>query len=352
MQHVGIDGVVFHRVPVADDAAARQGGDGPQRGVLDFGGQRAGKAVHVDAVVGQPFGLQEELVAVAVGEAVDLVLDGRTVPRTDARDAPVEQRRARKPRPQGFVGVTSGAHDVTLHAIGHTRGARREGPGQIITRLGLGQGPIDGRAIQSGGGAGLEASQRERQVVEHPRDALRGSLADAPPVPAFVAAVQAGAGEGPGGEHDASGVDPLARDQPHHPATRRRDELFDLPLHQGHSHQAAQTLLHPEGVAVHVLLGPRPPHRRTARGVEHAEMDAVGVGGFAHPSTQGIDLADQLAFGHASDGGVAAHAPDGAQILGDHRHRAPHPHSRSGGLDGGVPAPTTTISVSIIGKER
>ena len=50
--------------------------------------------------------------------------------------------------------------------------------------------------------------------------------------------------------------------------------------------------------------------------IEHAELDAGGVDGAAHRAAQGVDFADDLPFGHAADGRIAAHLADGIEVGG------------------------------------
>ena len=76
-----IDVVVFDRVARTPDLDPLQAGDRAQERLLDLGGQGGRDAVGIDGIVVQPLGLQEDLVAGAVGEADDLVLDRRAVAR-------------------------------------------------------------------------------------------------------------------------------------------------------------------------------------------------------------------------------------------------------------------------------
>ena len=65
-----------------------------EEGVLHVVGQRGGDAVRIDGVVVEAFGLEEDLVPLALGEAHHLVLDGRAVARADALDLAGVHRRA------------------------------------------------------------------------------------------------------------------------------------------------------------------------------------------------------------------------------------------------------------------
>ena len=77
-----------------------------------------------------------------------------------------------------------------------------------------------------------------------------------------------------------------------------------------------------------VALGPRGPDGWTAGGVEEAELDSGGVGDLAHDSAEGVDLADEMAFGDAADGGVAGHLRDEVEIEGE--NGGAEAHARGG----------------------
>ncbi len=77
-----------------------------------------------------------------------------------------------------------------------------------------------------------------------------------------------------------------------------------------------------------VHLRPRRPHGGTAAGIQQAELDADGVGHFAHDAAQGVDLAHQVALGDAADGGVAGHLRDQVEVHGD--HGGPQAQARAG----------------------
>ncbi len=65
-----------------------------------------------------------------------------------------------------------------------------------------------------------------------------------------------------------------------------------------------------------------------AAGVEEAELDADGIGRFAHGAAEGVDLADQVTLGDAADGGVAGHLRDEVEVHG--HDGGPEPHARAG----------------------
>src|SRR5438477_352012 len=66
-------------------------------------------------------------------------------------------------------------------------------------------------------------------------------------------------------------------------------------------------MLHGELVELLVRLGAGRVHRWTFCAIEHAELNAAGVGHLAHLAAESVDLTNDLPLGHAADRGVAAH---------------------------------------------
>ena len=74
--------------------------------------------MHIEFVGVCAFGLDEDLVAFFVGEADDLVLDGRAIARTDALDRAVEQRRAVEVGEDDILCLLSGVGEVARALVG------------------------------------------------------------------------------------------------------------------------------------------------------------------------------------------------------------------------------------------
>ena len=91
---------------------------------------------------------------------------------------------------------------------------------------------------------------------------------------------------------------------------------------------AADRGLHGLPIELAVGLGARAAHRRALAAVEHAELDAGGVGDAAHQAVERIDLAHQVALAEPADRRVAAHLADGRELVGDQRRR--HAEARGG----------------------
>ena len=97
-----------------------------------------------------------------------------------------------------------------------------------------------------------------------------------------------------------------------------------------------QHLTHLQAVGLLVTLGPRRPHRRTARSVKQTELDADRIGNFAHDPAQRVHFADQVSLGNAAHGGIAGHLGDEIDVKRVQRRLQPHARGRHGGFAPGV----------------
>ncbi len=93
---------------------------------------------------------------------------------------------------------------------------------------------------------------------------------------------------------------------------------------------------HFDAVEGFVALGAGGPDGRAAGGVEETELDAGGVGYLAHDSAEGVDFADEMAFGDAADGGVAAHLGDEVEVEGEDGRAEAHAGGGHRGFASGV----------------
>ena len=115
LQIARIEVVVFDGIAGARDVGLLEAADGTHQRQLHVERQAGGDAVGIDLVRVQPFRLEEDLVAVLVGEAHHLVLDGRAVARPDAFDDAGVHRRAVQAGADDFVGALVGVGDVARH---------------------------------------------------------------------------------------------------------------------------------------------------------------------------------------------------------------------------------------------
>jgi hypothetical protein len=114
------------------------------------------------------------------------------------------------------------------------------------------------------------------------------------------------------------------------------DEVDDFGLADVEAGLAFEDFAHFHAVERFVALRARAPDGGAARGVEEAELDADGIGNLAHDAAQGVNLADEVALGHAADGGVAAHLGDEVHVHGDEGGFEAHARRGHGGLAAGM----------------
>src|SRR5690349_4835469 len=119
-------------------------------------------------------------------------------------------------------------------------------------------------------------------------------------------------------------------------AVNLEDELGNFRLLDAEVGLALDDLAHADAVHFLVALGARRPDGGTAAGIEQAELDADGVGDFAHDAAERVDFTDEVAFGDAADGGVAGHLRDEVEVHGDHGGFEAHARRGAGGLATGV----------------
>jgi len=97
-----------------------------------------------------------------------------------------------------------------------------------------------------------------------------------------------------------------------------------------------QDFAHFQAVGLFIALGAGGPNGGAARCVQQAELDSDGVGDFAHDAAEGVDFADQMAFGDASDGRVAGHLRDEINVQSVERGLEAHAGAGNGGFASGV----------------
>ena len=119
LQFAGIDMVVFDGVARPNHPGPFQTRDGRKDCKLDLFGQRGRDAVGIDGRILEPFRLQEDLMAVAVAEADDFVLDRRAIARTAALDLAGIHRRAVHIGPDHVMGLRRRAGNPALDLRGH-----------------------------------------------------------------------------------------------------------------------------------------------------------------------------------------------------------------------------------------
>ncbi|MNF42940.1 hypothetical protein D3C84_240100 [compost metagenome] len=341
LQVARVEVVVFDRVAGTNDMGVLHATDGADDLQLHIEGQRGGDAVGVKLVGGQAFRLEENLVAVLVGEAMDLVLDGRAIARADAFDHTGIHRRAIKIAGDDFVGSCIGVGDPAAHLprmlfLGTEERHHRD---RGIAGLFGHHREIHRTAIDAWRGAGLQATDAQGQFAQALGQGDGGRIASAATGIVLQTDVDKSAEEGAGCEHHGFCVEAQ---------THLGHYAFDLVVF--HDQVIAGLLEYPQVRLVlqdfayrrlveHAVgLGTGSAYGRALAAVQDAELDAAQVSGGSHGAAEGIDFLDQVALADAADGRVAAHLPEGFHIVGQQQGLHAHACSRERSLSAGMAA--------------
>jgi hypothetical protein len=268
--------------------------------------QRRGEAVEVIALRLPPFGLDKKLVVVLVGEAVNLVLDGRTVTGATPLNATSEHRRTGESRTQDIVGAKVGIGNIAGFLLGKRLGIREgEFIRVLVSRLYLELREIDGTAVDTHRGACFETLYLETLFTKLVREAYGRGLPYPAPAPGFLADEDLTVEESAASQYNGTCGDSMSHaSQDTGDCLAIERERDDLILPEG---ETGDILQHPtpcRGEEHPVTLGPGAPHGGTLGAVEHSELDSRPVGDYTRPSSQGINLTDNLSLCHAAHGGI------------------------------------------------
>ena len=288
----------------------------------------------------QPLRFQEDLMAVTVGKAMNLVLDGRAIARPPRVNRASEQWRAMKVGADDImrrrVGAGDGAGQLRVRASPAHRG---HAPHLSIRGLLFQPRPVDGAAIQTGRRAGLQPGHRQIGIAQLRREALRRSLADAPTGHPLFAAKQRAAKKGAGAQHHGAGAQrgAICQIDTHRPAPGHA-QRGGLTLNQRQTPLPREDALHRRLEQLAVRLNPRALHRAALGAIEHAVMDGGSIGGAGDHAIEGIHLTHKVPLAQAAYRRVAAHRANGIEVETDQRHARAHPRRDRRRLASGVPA--------------
>ena len=116
---------------------------------------------------GQTLGLEKHLVSVAIGKAMDLVLDAWTISRAGGPNRTRKQGRTMEIGANDVVtariGAGDGAEELRVSAL---RRQRRDRPVIGIRWLLFQHGPVDRSPIQTGRSTGFEPGHREIDLAQ------------------------------------------------------------------------------------------------------------------------------------------------------------------------------------------
>ena len=260
---------------------------------------------------------------VAPGESDQLCFDRRTIARTDGLDLSVEERRILQSRSQHAVhfGIRFARPAVKL-GQGTMIGDERKTMEVVFARLNLHFIEVYRARIDAHRGAGFHALVLDAQGRERSGEKRRGRFGAAPAGHRFASDVHQPVEEGAGRDHDGRRAKLRSPDGSHAAGLAVAGENFGylvLPDVQSVGVFNASAPFADEADAV--ALRARTPHGRSLRSVEHAKLHGSGIRHLAHLSAQCVDLSDDLSFGNAADGRIAAHLGYFVHVHRD-QHRA------------------------------
>ncbi len=291
-------------------------------------GQGSGQAVHVQLGGIEPFGFQEDLMALGLGELDDLILDRRTVARPAPADRAAVQRRLFQVALNDLLHFCAGPGDPARHLA---RPLRVVVEGEVIVPLisvlARDFGPIDRPPVDARRGASLEARYRKstsrndfrefyRRLIARPAGGNLRVQSEVDAAPQERARCDDyGAGAEPAPIRSLHAADPLTVEE----------QICDHALRQLEGGEALEQVAYRSLVEGAIALRPRSPDRRTFGAIEHAELDRGTIGGAAHETAEGVYLADNGALGDAADGGIAGQLADGFEVGGKEEGVCPEP---------------------------
>ena len=115
LQRARVKVVVFNGVTWAENVRVLQALHRAHKGVLNVEGQAGRNAIGIELAGGQALGLQENLMAVFVGKAIDLVFNARAIARAHTFNFAGEHRAAVKARTNNVMGSLIGMRHPARH---------------------------------------------------------------------------------------------------------------------------------------------------------------------------------------------------------------------------------------------
>ena len=164
LELLGVHEVVLDGVAVAGDLRVFEAGKRADDRVLHVRRQRGRDAVHVEPGVLEPLRLDEDLVALFLGEADDFVLDRWAVARAGGLDLAGVHRGAVEVRADQLVGFRTRVCEVAEH-LREREAVRqnRERAGLFVARRLLQPAEVDARLVDARRSPGLEAAELQAE---------------------------------------------------------------------------------------------------------------------------------------------------------------------------------------------
>ena len=256
----------------------------------------------------QTFGLEKDLVAGFAGEAVNLVLDRRTVPWPDALDDAREHRRAVERRADDVVSALVRVRDPTGQLLWMHAALAEERKHRLrrITRLHLHHAKVDATAIDTRWRAGLQPPNGQLELAQPCGKGRRRRLAGTTSGVALETDMDQPGEECPGGQHDRARPEFDAELRAHADDLRALDQdVVDGLLEQQQVGLALEPLADCLAIEHPIRLRARRAHGLAFGSVQNAELDTGLIGGEGHSAAEGIHLFDQVTLADAADRWIA-----------------------------------------------
>ena len=276
---------------------------------------------------GQTFRLQEDLVAVFVRKAVDLVFHAGAVAWAYALNLAGEHGAAVKAAADDFVRALVGVRDPAGHllrvhgriaAIAENRHLAFVGcTRHAIAGLNRALAEVNGTPIDARWCPRLQAPLRQLQLFQACRQAHGRRIARAATSMVVQAHMDLAIQEGAGGQHHglAAELDAHLRDGTDHAVALHHQVVHRL-LEQPQIRLVFQHFADGRFVQNAVSLCPRSAHGGAFGTVQNAELDTTDIGGQRHRTAHGIYFLDQMALADATDGRVARHLTQCLNVVG------------------------------------
>jgi hypothetical protein len=261
-----VNEVVLDGVARPHDLGVLEAGDAVHQPLLHVERKGRRDAVGVDLLRLESVRLEDHLVPLTIGEANDLVLDGRTVANPGGvDDAGIERRAVEVVADEGVRGRRRPRHVAGDLRQRQPRGRPVKRPRPLVAPGGFEMLPDDGRAAQTRRGAGLQSPEREPERAQRVRQIDGRELAGATGTLSMQPHVDEAAQEGPRGDDHRQGTiaGAVLPFDTHDPSTLD-EQARDVRLAHVEPGLGLHRLLHGRAIAGAIALRARGADGRTA----------------------------------------------------------------------------------------
>ena len=331
--------VIFDGISRADHSCPFQPGNTGHHCSLDVFRKRGGNSVRIDRSVVEAFGLKEDLVAVPLAEADNLVLDRGAITRPAALDLPGIHWRPVNICSHNLVRRLDRTRDRAVNLrIRDPLGQRREWLRRFIARLRFQAHPVDSLAVEPGRRPGLQPPERKTQSFEGHRQPKRRCLPNPARRRLYVADMDEPTQKSAGRQHNgACGQAPSIRERhAGHPPVVLQYDIVRFAFENREALDFADCSLHRRRIQFAIGLGTWSADRGTLSTIENAKLDAAKVGHSAHQAVESVNLAHEVALTQTSDGRIARHRTDRVEAMRHQCYLRAHTRSRGCSLAAGM----------------